>query len=53
MKIIETPTIDQSGGKTRFKYNFDGNGIDTASQIDFTNKELKKIIDAAIKDFSK
>jgi hypothetical protein len=53
MKIIETPTIDQSGGKTRFKYNFDGNGIDTASQIDFTNKELKKIIDAAIKAFSK
>lgn len=34
MKVIETPTIDTTAGKTRFRYDFDGNTIKTISQLD-------------------
>jgi hypothetical protein len=39
MKVIENPTIETSGKITRFKYNFDGNNIKTASTIDFEKKK--------------
>lgn len=38
MKVIETPTIETQGKVTRFRYNFDGNGIKTASSLDFEKK---------------
>lgn len=46
MKVIETPTIDTTGGKTRFRYNFDGNETKTASQIDFEKiSNVKALVD--------
>lgn len=45
MKVIENPVIDSKGNKTRFRYNFDGNNIKTASEIDFEKKDNQKAIE--------
>jgi hypothetical protein len=39
MKVIENPIVDTQGKITRFKYNFDGNEIKTASTLDFEKKK--------------
>jgi hypothetical protein len=39
MKVIENPTVDEQGKITRFRYNFDGNEIKTASTLDFEKKK--------------
>ncbi len=47
MKVIENPTVDTQGKITRFKYNFDGNEIKTASTLDFEKKKevVKQLLD--------
>lgn len=50
MKVIENPVIKDK----RFNYNFDGNGIKTASTIDFEKKkEVKKYLAENFKAFTK
>jgi hypothetical protein len=50
MKVIENPIIKDK----RFNYNFDGNGIKTASTIDFEKKkEVKKYLAENFKLFTK
>jgi hypothetical protein len=39
MKVIETPTIETGGNITRFRYDFDGNGIKTASTFNLEDKD--------------
>ena len=51
MKVIENPVIKDK----RFNYNFDGNGIKTASTIDFDKKseQVKKYLAENFKAFTK
>lgn len=47
MKVIENPTVETTGKISRFKYNFDGNEIKTASTLDFEKKKeaAKQLLD--------
>jgi len=44
MKVIESPKVETSQKITRYRYNFDGMGLDTVSTLDFKKKELQKAL---------